>query len=59
VPDTAAPIDLVVLALARAGAPIEQTAEKTGLSVAEALACLERATRILGSPSHPVLSHAS
>ena len=58
-PDTAVPIDLVVLALARAGAPIEQMAEKTGLSVDEARECLDRATRILGSRSHAVLSHAS
>jgi hypothetical protein len=55
---TAAPIDLVVLALARAGAPLEQTARQTGLSVPEARECLARATRILTSESHAVLSHA-
>jgi hypothetical protein len=59
VTDTAAPIDLVVLAMARTGAPIEETATRTGLSVAEARECLDRATRILCSQSHPVLSHAS
>ena len=57
---SAAPIDLVVLALARAGAPIEQAAHRTGLSVDEARECIDRAARILGSTScHPVLSHAS
>jgi hypothetical protein len=56
--DAAAPIDLVVLALARAGAPIEQTAHKTGLSIAEAQECLARATRILGR-SRATLSRAS
>jgi hypothetical protein len=59
VSDTAVPIDLVVLAMARAGTPIEQTARQTGLSVEEARECLDRATRILGSQSHAVLSHAS
>ena len=56
--DAAAPIDLVVLALARTGAPIEQAAQKTGLTIDEARSCLSRATRILG-PSHTVLSRAS
>ena len=57
--DAAVPIDLVVLALARSGAPIEQTAHRTGLSVAEAQDCLARVTRILGSQRIAALPHAS
>jgi len=57
--DTAVPIDLVVLAMVRAGASIEQAAVKTGLTLEEASECLERAARILDPERHAVLSHAS
>ena len=57
--DTAVPIDLVVLAMVRAGASIEQAAVKTGLTLEEASVCLERAARILDPERHAVLSHAS
>jgi hypothetical protein len=54
-----APIDLVLLALARAGVPIDEAARRSGVAVDEAHVCLDRVTRLLAPRPAAALPRAS